>query len=83
MPNETNHRNPQLKFLKDQVGYVLSGQKTLEPRPRSIQWISQFEKASTIDLTFGPRFRMPMVFATAKLVKVEIRPFETVTRDPS
>ena len=74
-------RNPQLKFFKGQVGYVLSGAKTLEPRPRSIQWIKQFEKADLIDLTFGPRFRMPMVFATARLIKVETRPFETVTRD--
>jgi len=74
-------RNPQLKFLKNQVKYVISGNKTLEPRPRSIRWINIFEKAEMVDLTFGPRFRMPVVFATAKLTKVEIRPFETVTRD--
>ena len=73
--------NPQLKFLKDQVAYVLSGQKTLEPRPRSTQWINKFKKAKFVDLTFGPRFRPPMIFATAELINIEIRPFNTVTKD--
>lgn len=71
---------PQLKFFKNQIQYILEGKKTLEPRPRSDQWIKKISKADEIDLTYGPRFGSPFVFATAKLLKVEVRPFETTTK---
>ncbi len=56
-------RRPQIKFLKDQVGYVLAGSKTLEPRPRSHRWIERLANAAEIDLTYGQRFAPPIVFA--------------------
>jgi hypothetical protein len=34
-------------------------------------------KADLVDLTYGPRMGAPIIFATAKILKVEIRPFET------
>lgn len=74
-------KRPQLKFLKDQVNYVINGSKTLEPRPRSRQWIERIAGAELIDLTYGPRFSPPKIFATAKLLKVEIRPFESTTKE--
>lgn len=74
-------RRPQLKFLKDQIGYVLDGSKTLEPRPRSPQWIERISQAEEIDLTYGPRFSVPKIFARAKVEKVEVRPFETTTKE--
>ena len=52
-------RRPQLKFFKDQIGYVLNGSKTLEPRPRSPQWIKMISQVEEIDLTYGPRFSTP------------------------
>lgn len=80
-PETRQPRRSQLKFLKDQVVDVLSGEKTLEPRPRSHGWIERFAKAELIDLTYGPRFKPPIVFATARLLKLEVRPFETTTQD--
>lgn len=74
-------RRPQLKFLKDQVGYVLDGKKTLEPRPRSHQWIDRLSEAEEIDLTYGPRFAPPKVFARVKIERIEVRPFDTVTQE--
>ena len=74
-------RRPQLKFFKDQVGFVLDGRKTLEPRPRSSRWIQRLAGAEEIDLTYGPRFAPPKVFARAKLEKLELRPFETTTKE--
>lgn len=74
-------KKPQLKFLKNQVGYVLSGKKTLEPRPRSRSWTEKILKADELELTYGPRFAHPKVFALAKIEKVEVRPFETTTQD--
>ena len=74
-------RRPQIKFLKDQIGYVLDGSKTLEPRPRSHEWIEKIAQADEIELTYGSRFAPPRIFAIAKLEKVEVRPFETVTKD--
>lgn len=76
-----SERRPQLKFLKDQVGYVLDGKKTLEPRPRSHQWIDRLSEAEEIELTYGPRFAPPKVFARAKIEGIEVRPFETVTQE--
>lgn len=71
----------QIKFLKDQLHFVLDGKKTLETRPRSRQWIERLTKADEIDLTYGARFTSPKVFARAKLEKVEVRPFETTTKE--
>jgi len=73
-------KRAQLKFLKKIVGSILDGNKTLEVRPRSRRWIENFSKADEIDLTYGPRFAAPKVFARAKLEKVEVRPFETTTK---
>lgn len=78
---EGTKRRPQLKFLKDQIGYVMDGSKTLEPRPRSQRWIQRILQADEIELTYGPRFSPPRVFAIAKIEKVEVRPFETTTKD--
>jgi len=77
---QNSNKRPQLKFLKDQVGCVLNGSKTLEPRPRSRRWIERISKVDEIELTYGPRFSPPKVFALAKLEKVEVRPFETTTK---
>lgn len=74
-------RLPQLKFLKDQIGFVLDGSKTLEPRPRSLRWIEKMLDSNKIELTWGARFAPPRVFAVARLEKVEVRPFETTTMD--
>ena len=74
-------RLPQLKFLKDQVGFVLDGSKTLEVRPRSDRWIQKMLDSKRIELTWGARFAPPMVFAVARLEKVEVRPFKTTTVD--
>lgn len=70
---------PQLKFLKAIIDSIMIGDKTLEVRPRSRRWIEYFSKADEIDLTYGPRFSAPKVFARAKLEKVEVRPFESTT----
>lgn len=72
-------KRPQLKFLKAIVDSIVNGDKTLEVRPRSRRWIENFSKADEIDLTYGPRFAAPKVFARAKLEKVEVRPFESTT----
>lgn len=73
-------KNPQVKFYKDAVSDILSGKKTLEPRPRNPRWIERIEKADLINLTYGPRFGAPTIFATAKVEKVEVRPFSTTTK---
>ena len=44
-------RLPQLKFLKDQIGFVLDGSKTLEVRPRSDRWIQKILDSKRIELT--------------------------------
>src|SRR3989344_4908588 len=74
-------RKPQLKFFKEQVHFILDGYKTLEPRPRSHRWIERISNAEEIELTYGPRFRPPKIFAVAKIEKIEVRPFDTVTKD--
>lgn len=70
---------PQIKFYKDAVFDIVSGKKTLEPRPRSLRWIKKIAEAGQVDLTYGPRIGVPKVFACAEIIKVDIRPFETAT----
>lgn len=73
-------KRTQLKFLKKIVSSILDGSKTLEVRPRSLRWIENFSKADELDLTYGPRFSAPKIFARAKLERMEVRPFETTTK---
>jgi hypothetical protein len=70
---------PTIKFFKDAVEDILAGRKTLEPRPRSPSWIERLEKVGQASLTYGPRFGAPTVFATARIIDVAVRPFESVT----
>jgi len=72
---------PQIKFYKDAVPDILSGRKTLEPRPRSLRWISKIADSRLVDLTYGPRMGVPKIFATAEVLKVDVRSFETATVD--
>ena len=72
-------KRPQIKFYKDAVSDILAGKKRLEPRPRSLQWIRKIRNAEFVDLTYGPRIGSPITFATARICKVEIRPFESAT----
>lgn len=78
---ENSGRNPQIKFFKDAVPYIVSGDKTLEVRPRSPVWVEKITKAELVDLTYGPRFGPPHIFAEAKILRVEVRPFCTTTED--
>lgn len=71
--------HPQIKFYKDAVPDILSGRKTLEPRPRSPQWIARIADSKLVDLTYGPRIGVPKVFASAEILNVDTRPFETAT----
>lgn len=71
---------PQIKFYKDVTPDILAGRKTLEPRPRSHAWIERIEKAGIVDLTYGPRMGAPTIFATARIVNIEIKPFTETTR---
>ncbi len=77
----TEEKRIQLKFLKDQIGHVLDGSKTIEIRPRSRNWIERIAGADLIDLTYGARFKPPTIFATAKLLKIEIRAFESTKKE--
>ncbi len=70
---------PAIKFFKDAVEDILAGRKTLEPRPRSLSWIRRLEKAGQASLTYGPRFGAPTVFATARIIDITIRPFDSAT----
>jgi len=72
---------PQIKFYKDAVPDILSGKKTLEPRPRSPRWIEKITNSKEAELTYGPRIGVPTVFAKAEILEVETRPFETATRE--
>lgn len=74
-----SERCPQIKFYKDAVPDILSGRKTLEPRPRSLPWIERIAEAKLVNLTYGPRIGVPKIFASAEIIKVETRPFETAT----
>lgn len=76
-----SERVPQIKFYKDAVPDIVSGQKTLEPRPRSPRWIERISNTKEADLTYGPRIGVPTIFARAEIVKVETRPFETATQE--
>ncbi len=73
----------QIKFYKDAVPDILCGKKTLEPIPRSLAWIQRIANAKEVDLTYGPRIGVPTIFARAKIIKVETRPFETATKKRS
>lgn len=75
-----NVNRPQIKFYKNAVPDIVSGKKTLEPRPRSPGWIKRISETNEVDLTYGPRIGVPVIFATAEVLKVETRPFETATR---
>lgn len=72
---------PTIKFFKDAVEDILAGRKTLEPRSRSLSWIRRFEKVEQALLTYGPRFGAPTVFATARIVDITVRPFDSVTHE--
>lgn len=77
----SSKRLSQIKFYKDAVPDILSEKKTLEPRPRSSQWIKRISESKLVYLTYGPRIGIPKIFASAEILKVEIRPFETATKN--
>lgn len=33
-----------------------------------------------VDFTYGPRFKTPRIFASAKIIKIAVKPFENTTR---
>jgi hypothetical protein len=70
---------PTIKFFKDAVDDILSGVKTLEPRPRSMSWIRRLERAGHASLAYGPRYGVPTVFAVARITDITLRAFDTVT----
>lgn len=78
--NAMENKRPQIKFYKDAVPDIISGHKTLEPRPRSPRWIRQIQSAELVDFTYGPRIGPPHIFAAARIARVEIRNFETATK---
>lgn len=69
---------PQIKFYKDAAPDILSGKKTLEPRPRSTRWIGKISEAKYVNFTYGPRIGTPKIFARAEILNVETRPFESI-----
>ena len=44
-------------------------------------WIGKLEKAGRANLTYGPRMGKPTVFATARILDIEVRAFTTATPD--
>ncbi|MGH8904006.1 MAG: hypothetical protein ACRDYA_20595 [Egibacteraceae bacterium] len=72
---------PAVKFFKSAVEDILSGAKTLEPRPRSTAWIKRLETSDRARLTYGPRMGAPTVFAVARILDVVVRAFETATQE--
>ncbi len=72
---------PAVKFFKSAVADILSGAKTLEPRPRSAAWVKRAATSDRARLTYGPRRGAPTVFAVARVVEVVVRPFETATQE--
>lgn len=72
---------PSVKFLKRTVPGILDGSKTLEARPRSDAWIRRIQRSDRARLTYGPMMGAPTVFAVARVLAVEIRGFETATRE--
>jgi ASCH domain-containing protein len=79
LPTSPKWVRPTVKFFKDAVEDILAGRKTLEPRPRSLSWISRLEKYGQASFAYGPRFGAPTVFATVRIVDITIRPFDSVT----
>lgn len=71
---------PVIKFFKDAAPDILSGGKTLEPRPRSDSWIKRIQGARHVRLTYGPMMGTQTVFAVARIISVEIRSLETATQ---
>jgi hypothetical protein len=72
---------PAVKFSKSAVADILSGAKTLEPRPRSAAWVKRLKASDRAWLTYGPRMGAPTVFAVARILEVVVRPFETATQE--
>jgi hypothetical protein len=72
---------PSIKFYKDAIAGILNGDKTLEPRPRSMSWIRRLQRSQRVHLTYGPRFGPPSVFAVAQITDITLRPFDTATPD--
>jgi hypothetical protein len=79
LPISSRTTLPAIKFFKDAVEDILAGRKTLEPRPRSLLWVRRLEKVGQALLTYGPRFGVPTVFATARIVDITVRPFDSAT----
>lgn len=79
LPISSRATLPAIKFFKDAVDDILTGRKTLEPRPRSLPWIRRLEKVGQASFTYGPRFGVPTIFATACITDITVRPFDTVT----
>jgi hypothetical protein len=71
---------PAIKFFKDAAPDILSGGKTLEPRPRSDSWIKRIKGAPHVRLTYGPMMGAQTVFGIARIISVEIRGLETATQ---
>jgi hypothetical protein len=71
---------PVIKFFKDAVEEIMSGRKTIEPRPRSAAWIKKLQGATHARLTYGPMMGAQTVFAVARIDSVEIRGFDSATR---
>jgi hypothetical protein len=74
-------RLPAIKFFKDAVDDILSGAKTLEPRPRSEAWIRKISASSKVRMTYGPRMGAPFTFAVAAVLDVAVRGLETATQE--
>jgi hypothetical protein len=49
--------------------------------PRSLSWISRLEKFDQASFVYGPRFGAPTVFATARIIDITVRPFDSATPD--
>ena len=81
LPISSKTALPAIKFFKDAVEDILAGRKTLEPRPRSPSWTSRLEKVGQASFTYGPRFGAPTVFATARIIDITVRPFDSATLD--
>lgn len=78
-PIDPSAKLPVIKFYKDAVADILTGRKTLEPRPRSATWIRRLEQAGYAALSYGPRYGAPIVFARVRITDVTLRPFDSAT----
>jgi hypothetical protein len=72
---------PQIKFLKKSMPEILAGTKTMEARPRSPRWINNFYEGQLVELTYGARFKAPIVFATARIEQIAVKPFADATEE--